>query len=283
MPRLTTSTRHVTSAAAALLAAGLAMLGGAPAAQAVVGGTASSGAYSFMVSVQVPELESSDNPSGQLCGGSLIAPRWVVTAAHCVYGLDDRPMSPDQFRLRIGSRFLDRGGAVLPAMTVIPHPGFIRAVTAFREDRDLALIELAEPAPSRPIRIGAPAAKLPAPVRLLGWGATFPDALSPAPILRQLDTSLQPLKRCPGATAAELCVADVRPGAAACSGDSGGPLLVGADGDWRLIGAAARPSDPFAPCRSGTVYTNVTYFAEWIHHTMRRESVPRPSAAADHG
>ena len=197
------------------------LIAAAPPADAIVGGTkADATNYPFMAAMN----ESGD----QICGGSLIAPQWVLTAAHCVGSTSN----PSIYSFTFGKSHLsDRGGETIAASEVIVHPlyGSTRV-------HDVALFKLARSTSYQPLRVAHPSTDRhlwePRDIaRVIGYGAqAFPGFLADDQ-LREVDVPVVSDAECRTFNPfvdrqTEVCAGERHGTKDACQGDSGGPLFV---------------------------------------------------------
>jgi hypothetical protein len=204
---------------AGILAA-LALL--APTAEArprIVGGTpAPAATYGFTAQVHA-DFTPADPPAEDfVCGGTLVAARYVVTAAHCL-----RDPTPLSIEVVLGTTTLDDPVAPRHAATV----------AGLDAGLDIGVLRLATPTTVAPARLprveDAGLAAVGAVGRALGWGATSPSQPTSSTLL-QVDLPFRTDADCqaafddydPGVT---LCAGDPGQRRDTCNGDSGGPLL----------------------------------------------------------
>lgn len=122
----------------------------APAANAIIGGTeVSNDAYPFMVAVL--EKGSGSAFDRQFCGGSLIAPDTVMTAAHCLVDDAGKPVKAKTVQVAVGRTVLSKSGQgqIRNARTkgtgsrgsIVVHPRYLKGQEAY----DVAFIQLDKP------------------------------------------------------------------------------------------------------------------------------------------
>jgi len=191
------------------------------------------------------------------CGGSLIAPTMIVTAAHCAYEID--LSKPEYFSVIAGRTRLDdtsTGVEVLAEDAFFPttRSGIPRYMLLFDIRWDLALVELSQPVAMPPIKLVGPDEQaLIAPGRraiTTGWGLTAPKKnKAVSKVLVEGKTSIQPSRACsylqdggflpPFDSDSQVCIGDLGGRSSPCNGDSGGPAVVRSSDGYRLFGATS--------------------------------------------
>jgi secreted trypsin-like serine protease len=201
------------------------------------------------------------------CGGSIIAAKWILTAAHCF----KFSTKAEDWRFKAGATNYVTTGVWSEVDRIIVHEKY----NSTSNENDIALVKMKTEIKNLPSprAIALPSASLTIPtsqpLEVTGWGATQEGGEGSNVLLKATvpltDTAVCNKSAAPGSRVSPtmICAGYKEGGVDSCQGDSGGPLV------WRtpdgpvLVGVVSFGEGCAQKLKYG-VYTRVTAHLDWI-------------------
>lgn len=239
-------------------------------------------------------IEARQGQSGSACTGSVVAPRVVLTAAHCIEDLERGRFTPaGSFAVATGTATPSKAlrENVFGVVETYVFPGFDPG--SLKGDAGILVLDRPTTAPPIPLAGPADAALYAggAPVQVAGWGLTRANAFDGPDTLRTTSMVVQAPSFCerktrryypPYAPTSHVCTLDVpAKTSGGCFGDSGGPLIgQRADGTPVELGIVST-GGPFCSTKLPNVFTRVDFVSTWVSQWIAAIETGAPPPAAD--
>ncbi|MBK8011208.1 MAG: trypsin-like serine protease [Deltaproteobacteria bacterium] len=235
-------------------------------------------AYPWQVSLRTTS-------SSHFCGGSIIAPDWVLTAAHCMQG---ETASSLRVVAGVTRRSSTASGQTRQVSEIVIYPGFVTPTSG----HDAALLHLSQPfdlsspaVSTIPIATPADAAAglIDAGVNAIvtGWGTlrssdfSLPDVLQAVTVPIVSNAAAAQAYGSGQVTSDQLAAGVLGTGGKdSCQGDSGGPLTVPASGGGRILAGIVSWGNGCGQASYPGMYGRVSSFSTWIQGYVTSNQAP---------
>ncbi|GMR40881.1 hypothetical protein PMAYCL1PPCAC_11076 [Pristionchus mayeri] len=234
---------------------------------------------------QVQLLLVRESSSVSLCGGSIIAPRCILTAAHCLNSIDE------VHKIMYGSVGADRSDKTARAANFTIHEKW-ESNKYKKSPNDIALIELEEPiqfdGTASPVCLPSLDTTIPVDAQVVATGFGLANdynntsALGISSRLKETVILLVPHEVCNFRWHQQMETEDLRDtqicagsyGHGSMKGDSGGPLVIFSKSkQWFQIGVVSSgPGYSLEHDVAPEIYTNVAKYCDWIEQNTRGEA-----------
>uniref|UniRef100_A0A2H1VW13 SFRICE_013424 n=1 Tax=Spodoptera frugiperda TaxID=7108 RepID=A0A2H1VW13_SPOFR len=238
----------------------------------IIGGVpAALGQYPFQAGI-LGDVTVAGNPATSVCGGSLISPSRVLTAAHCWF---DGQVQAWRLTVVLGSVLLFTGGTRIQTSAVASHPNFNPSLAR----NDVAVVYFSS---SVPLSANIAPVALPSGSQLfeafvgeraiaVGFGITSNDgSISTNQNLNHVSLSVISNSECNWAFplvlhSSNICTSGLGT-VGICGGDSGGPLVINRDNQQVLIGVTSFRHGLGCDSNMPSAYARVTSFMDFINN-----------------